>query len=305
MLIINEPDGFGAAPVLKYIPPRIRRHLFEGDLKTAEELRLRCGLPAVLHSHEGVFYISPSGVTADKSRAVTVTRSDMNEGMELICSSSVYAAEDEIRSGYVTVEGGSRVGISGTAVTDRGGITFIRNVSSLNYRFPHEFINCSEKVISCMSSGGRLRSTLIISPPGCGKTTMLRDMARSLSYSGCKVSIADERREIAGMHDGRSSFDIGFSDVLEGVDKSVGMLLLLRSMSPDVIIADEIGAARDIQAMKKVAASGVVLVASLHAGSLEEARSREELAGLLPLFGCIAVLSREHGAGTLSEVLAV
>ncbi len=301
MLILNEPAGT-YAPVLKYVPPRIRKRLFADEMNTAEELRLRCGLPPVVYTFEGRKYVSERGLSDTFDKTFIVTAEDLREGMELICASSVYAVEEEIRSGFVTVEGGSRVGLAGTAVTEGGAVTFIKNVSSLNYRFPREIINCSERVIEKMCAGGRLRSTLIISPPGCGKTTMLRDIARSLSYSGYKVSIADERREIAGMHGGLSGFDIGFADVLEGVDKSVGMITMLRSMSPEVIVADEIGTEADIRAMQTITTSGVVLVASIHARSIEELERREDLKGLLPLFECMAVLSREHGTGTVAEV---
>ena len=302
MLIVNEPDAGLYMPVLRYVPPRIRKYLFTKDIDEAEELRLRCGCAPVLYTRTGMKYISEKGLSDKHTSPLIVSRADIRDGMELICASSVYAVEDEIKNGFVTVEGGSRVGISGTAVLENERISFIKNVSSLNYRFSREVINCSEPVMGKIACGG-VRSTLIISPPGCGKTTMLRDISRSLSYSGYKVSIVDERREIAGMNDGRSSFDIGFADVLEGVEKSVGMLLMLRSMSPDVIVADEIGTDRDIHAAEKIAVSGVKLIAAIHARSFEELKKRFDVQRLLSLFECFVTLSKDKGAGTVSEVV--
>ena len=197
--------------------------------------------------------------------AVIVTGNDIKRGMELVSRSSVYAFENEIRNGYITLSGGHRVGISGDAVTENGKISHIRTVQSLNYRFAREVIGAADSVIDRIFDGGEIKNTLIVSPPMCGKTTMLRDVARQLSEKGKKVSIVDERGEIAAFSFGISPFRLGANcDVLSGVNKADGMLVMLRSMSPDVIITDEIGDDRDFEAIREIKKRGVKVITTLH-----------------------------------------
>ena len=157
------------------------------------------------------------------------------------------------------------MGISGDAAISEGKLSHIRYVQSLNYRYARQVIGAADGVMDRIFDGTRIRNTLIVSPPMCGKTTMLRDVARSLSLSGKKVSIVDERGEIAALSGGVPTFSLGANcDVLAGVNKAEGMILMLRAMSPDVIITDEIGGRADFEAIEEIKKRGVAIITSLH-----------------------------------------
>ncbi|MCC8169046.1 MAG: Flp pilus assembly complex ATPase component TadA [Oscillospiraceae bacterium] len=195
------------------------------------------------------------------------------------------------------------MGITGTAVAENGEIGFLKEVSSLNYRLAREVIGVADKVINQIADGRNVKSTLIISPPGAGKTTMLRDIAHQLSYRGIRVSIVDERREIAAMNEGRSAFDLGFStDVLEGAKKAEGMLMMLRSMSPEVIITDEIGRGEDAEAIEKIINSGVKIITTVHGENRNQLLKRRDLRETLRYFEVFLTLSKRRGAGTVEEI---
>lgn len=300
MVIINALPSISGETILKYIPSRIRRYLYNDDLSNAEEIRIRIGHPVVIHKalKNDILY---SG--AKSKNPVIATRKDMEEGLELITGSSLYAAEDEIKDGYVTVEGGCRIGICGKCVIKNGDISFIKNISGLNYRFAREILTAAETIYNNVVTDGIVKNTLIISPPACGKTTMLRDLVRRISNSGKKVSVIDERREIAGISDGIPYFDLGSNtDVLEGSGKSDGMLMMLRSMSPDVIVTDEIGDEKDVYAIEQAVKCGVSVITSVHARNRAQAGSRSAISKILPYFECIITLSGRNGAGTVEEV---
>lgn len=252
--------------ILCSLPERIRNITRTLDFSDIFEIRLRRGMPLAVSRIHGIFYITPDGgVTADYKEGYIVTEGDILRGMELITRSSVYAYEDEIRNGYVTLSGGHRVGICGDAVLSSGKISQIRKVHSLNYRIAREVIGCSDSIINSIISAGQIKNTLLVSPPMYGKTTMLRDIARSLSLMGKRVCIVDERGEIAACTTGLPSFDLGANcDVLSGAPKAEGMLFLLRSMAPDVIITDEIGDIADFEAITEIKKRGVKIITSLH-----------------------------------------
>lgn len=248
------------------LPERVRSLLSGIVLDGLCEVRLRRGVQLALTYADGTYYITPKGrLTTSYTDGVIITQSDIERGMELITKSSVYAFEDEIRNGFVTIEGGHRVGICGETVTESGKISHIRKVQSLNYRFAREIIGAADGIMDRIIKDGIIKNTLIVSPPMCGKTTLLRDIARQLSNMGKRVSIVDERREIAASYDGVPAFDLGANcDVLSGVSKCSGMLFMLRSMSPDVIITDEIGEEEDFMAIREIKKRGVKIITTLH-----------------------------------------
>ena len=176
----------------------------------------------------------------------------------------------------------------------------------MNIRFAKEFKGCSDKIASYLVGGdGRPLSTLIVSPPGCGKTTMLRDICRSLSSRRLKIAVCDERSEIAGMYNSQPSFDLGpRTDVLDGAAKAQGIQMLIRSMSPDVIITDEIGKKEDLEAARQCLRSGVALITSIH-GSRQEDLNKSEIAPLITssFFENIIFLSNRQGPGFVEEVI--
>lgn len=304
MYIATNETVSSRSEVLDCMPANIRRRMFNINLDEAREIRLSAGKPLSVYFSDGCYYLNQRGnLTRIPNGAVKVSRADIDEAVELASKSSVYSVKDEIKNGFLTISGGHRVGIAGTAVSENGGIEFLRDISSLNYRLASEVIGAADKVIEKITDGRTVKSTLIISPPGAGKTTMLRDIARQLSYRGFRVSIADERREIAAMCEGKSPFDLGFStDVLEGAPKDKGMNILLRSMSPDVIMTDEIGRAEDIAAMEKVINSGVKIITTVHGENRNQLFNRRDLREVCRYFDVFLTLSKRKGAGTIEEV---
>lgn len=290
--------------ILNYMPSNIRRRLFNINLDEADEIRLNIGKPVSIYFFDGCYYISPKGsLTRLPNNAVRATKGDIEEAMELAAGSSVYSVRDEIRNGFITISGGHRIGVTGTAVRDNGEIGFLRDVSGLNYRLAREIVGAADKVIDKITDGQTVKNTLIISPPGAGKTTLLRDISRQLSYKSIRVSIVDERREIAAMYDGRSAFDLGFfADVLEGASKADGMLMMLRSMSPQVIVTDEIGRTEDIAAIEKTVNSGVKIITTVHAENRRQLLKRRDLREACRYFDLFVTLSKRRGAGTIEEV---
>ena len=251
---------------LTALPEKIRSPVSKSGTDRLLEVRMRCGegLIAVLRS--GSYLLSPEGeLLRERKNAVTVTESDIKSALELITCFSLYAYENELRNGFITIAGGHRIGVCGEANMSQGAITHLKSIQSLNYRFAREIIGCSDKYIDKIIVGGNIKNTLIVSPPMCGKTTLLRDIARNLSLLGKRVSIIDERGELASVSNGSSPFDLGFGcDILSGASKAEGMLYMLRSMSPDVIITDEIGGSADLEAIREIKKRGVSVIASLH-----------------------------------------
>ena len=291
--------------ILRYMPREIRRYMYNIDLAGVQEIRMRIDKPLMIKYPEGYLYLGRrSNLTALPGSALKVTRTMLDEAVEKAAASSVYSVKDEIKNGFITVRGGHRIGITGTAVINGNRVEFIKDVSGLCYRLAREVIGASDRVIDKIAAQSGIKNTLIISPPGAGKTTMLRDIARQLSYKGYSVSIVDERRELAALYEGRSAFDLGFNtDVLEGVDKAEGMLMVLRAMSPDVIITDELGTSGDIAAIEKITNSGTAVIASIHGNGMDMLSRRKDLEAMLGFFDVVITLSRRNGVGTVEELL--
>ena len=304
MLIVNNEQAYQNHPILQYIPRKIRRCLYSIDFDGLEEIRLRQGRPVMLYYCDAAYFITSKGMLAKSpEQVVCITKQDILEGMELICEASVYAVENEIRNGFITIGGGSRVGITGTAVVDHGMISNIKNISGLNYRVAREMIGISDKLMDAVMPGGKIQNTLLISPPQCGKTTLLRDIIRNISQRGHKIGVADERSELAAMTNGYPGYDLGYAcDVLEGAPKSQAMLMLLRSMSPEVIATDELGGKADIAAITKIMHAGVKIIATIHSENRMELARRPDAKALLEHFDCLITLSRKNGVGTVEEI---
>lgn len=221
---------------------------------------------------------------------------------------SYYAYEEDLAKGFITIDGGHRVGVCGKAVMEKGKVVLIRDVSSLNIRYSREIIGCSDPLTKlAVNDDGSLNNVLIASPPGCGKTTLLRDFVRNISLRGYKVGICDERSEIAGMYQGISAYRFGtMVDVLDGCPKAEGMSMMIRAMAPQLIAADEIGRKEDIEAIRACAASGVKIMTTMHGGSMEEL-SRSGFRAVIEerIFDCVIFLSKSPRAGTVKEVFHV
>lgn len=271
--------------ILKIFPLHIRNELRDAleQLENIEEIRIRVCQPVIFTAgrQEYFFTLQPEHLTKDSKYAYLVTEQDISDMLVFISRYSLFAFEEEVRSGFITIEGGHRVGLSGQAVFHEGWMQTIRNISYLNIRISHEKKECARRLVPHLYRQPKERqsgiyNTLLISPPGKGKTTLLRDMVRLLSdgtkeHAGLKVSVVDERSEIAGCYRGVPQNDVGMrTDVLDSCPKSSGMMLLIRTMSPQVVAVDELGSKEDVQAVAYAIRCGCSILGSVHAKDLDE-----------------------------------
>lgn len=263
--------------ILTLLPVRIAKAVAVRIGEAAvEEIRLRTARPPQIVTAKDEVLAECASFTADEAK----------ELLEKLCRHSVYSMEEELRQGFITLEGGMRVGVCGRPVIRNGAILRLVDVYGFNIRFTAEATGCAEGVLKHISEHGYPLSSLIVSPPAGGKTTLLRDIARCISDGvgmlPQKVAIADERGELAGCIGGRPSFDIGArTDVFDMTPKAEAISMLVRTMSPNVIITDEIGSPRDTEAISEAARCGVCVIASAHAASRDDLFKRKSLR---PLF---------------------
>jgi stage III sporulation protein AA len=280
-------------------------------IKEVEELRLRAKKPLIVKIKTKEYYLSKEkGLTLDMNKAYRTSIEDIKKTLELMSNFSLYSIGDELKNGYITLPGGHRVGISGKTVSEGGLVKTISYVSGLNIRLSHEIIGCSDKIIEEIALPN-IKHTLIISPPGCGKTTLLRDIARQLSngvegmFKGVNTCIVDERSEIAGCYMGVAQNDIGVrTDVLDGCPKAVGMMMFLRSMAPKVIIVDEIGSKDDVKAIESIVNAGVKIISTIHGNSIEDVMEKPDMAELIKrrIFERYILLGYKNGPGHIEAV---
>lgn len=301
--------------VLEFLPLNIAGVIKEErDWNCSEliEIRLRVNQPLQLITYyKDVFPLNL------ENQFIKVTERDIETAFLLLTRNSVYAIERQLKEGFITVPGGHRVGFTGQAVLEKGKISLIKDINSLNYRITHEIIGSGEKIVEKIynQESDCLYNTLIISPPLCGKTTLLRDLLRIISNGfqkyglrGRKTALVDERSEIAGAYNGVPQNMIGSrTDLLDNCPKAEGIMLLLRSMSPEVIVVDEIGREEDIVAIREVINSGVNLLATVHGRDFQSLFQRPSIKKLLleKVFERYIVLSKRKGIGTLEKILDV
>jgi stage III sporulation protein AA len=280
-----------------------------------EEIRIREDRPLeIVYSGTYRFVSGQGGLLEHPSRAYRPTRDDCIRLLELLTHYSVYSFEEQLRCGYITVCGGHRVGLAGRTVTENGKVRLLKDISGFNIRIARDIAGAADRVLPYLLDypARKPHHTLVVSPPQQGKTTLIRDLARRISQGfpsgadrGLKVGIVDERSEIAACVKGVPRFDLGpRTDVLDGCPKAEGMMMLLRSMSPDVLVVDEIGRPEDAEAVREALHAGSRVIATAHGNGLEDVRNRPILRELIrdAIFSRYVVLSRKYGAGTLEAV---
>ncbi len=295
------------AAVLRAAPPEL--------LAQAGEVRIRAGKPLILVSGGGDTFLDACGQPAALGDAFIANGDDVARTMQLICRNSLYACEEELRQGFITVPGGHRIGIVGQAVMTGGELKTLKNISAMNIRLAREIRGAADAVMPYAVNGAcRVFNSLVISPPRCGKTTVLRDMARQLSsgigrlgFAGVQVGIVDERSELAACQDGVPTADLGpRADVLDGCPKAIGMLMLIRSMAPQVIVTDELGREADAVAVREASHAGVAVVASAHGQDIADIAARPFLGELIAerIFERYIILGDTPSAGTVQVIAA-
>ncbi len=277
--------------LLPEIATQIRQ--FSVSVEKIQEIRLRAEAPMVILAG-GVLHTGQSVFSGDAIQRIA----------QRLCQNSVYARQEEMKNGFITLAGGHRVGFCGRTVTENGQIRYLTDISSINLRIAHQIIGVADRVLPYLIHNGDIYNTLIVSPPACGKTTLLRDIARQLGSEkyGFRVGIADERGEIAAMHRGVPQNDIGiYTDVYDGCPKAEAMQMLLRGMSPRVVITDELGGEGDEEAVKALVHAGVRVICSLHGTGREDALARPGIGALLHagIFRKVVTLG---GIGTILSV---
>lgn len=308
----NYPASKGLREVLAYLPPglkRILQYLDEPQCRELEEIRLRIGRPLMLRLLDRECTLDSKGLFHNElDRGYIVSEDDLRRTMAGIMDNSLYAYEEDINRGFITIPGGHRVGLAGQVLVQGGEVRRVKDFSSLCIRLAREVPGCARPLFSLICPRPQeLLNTLIISPPRCGKTTILRDVARFLSaggssWAGCNVALIDERSELAGCYLGIPQLNVGpRTDVLDGCPKHLGMGMALRALSPRVIITDELGSRKDVEAVRECVNAGVQVISTVHASSLEELRMRPMLNELLNLkvFSLAIFLSRRQGPGSL------
>jgi stage III sporulation protein AA len=296
--------------VLAWMPATLRTALSAVPshiASKAEEIRIREGRPLEVGFAGGFIFVDGNGrITDDPGLGYRPTRDDCLKLLDMATNHSLYTMEEQLRRGYITVEGGHRIGLAGRAVLERGAVRGLKEIGGFNIRIAREARGCAEGLLPGLWDAKRnaLASTLIVSPPQRGKTTLLRDLARIVAQTR-KVGIVDERSEIAACVNGRPSFDVGpRTDVLDACPKAEGMMMMIRALSPEVIIVDEIGREEDAAAVLEALHAGIAVVATAHGLDLEDVRERPTLSSLLRAraFGRIVSLRPTGPPGSIQTV---
>lgn len=281
MLNINEILSYFPRKIANEINKRINGEKAPQDINLLEEIRIRSSKPVILK------FTNKEEVLEN----VITTQEEILEIVQHICNNSIYSYQNQICNGYITLKGGHRVGITGSVIIADGKVTNINYISSLNFRISKQIIGASSRILKFVLNveENSVYNTLIISPPGVGKTTMLRDLIRKISngmeqinYEGITVGLVDERGEIAAMYKGVPQNEVGLrTDILDNIPKWLGMQMLIRSMAPKVIVADEIGNQKDIEAINYAVCSGIKGIFTVHGKNIEDIQLNPEINKLI------------------------
>lgn len=290
----------------------LNQHLYQAVMKVpnyikaqVQEVHIRTKKPVSLYCGNITYYLTTENqlISCFADNMLMASVSDVQECFQNICCYSVYTRQSEIKNGYITMRGGHRAGICGTAVYNNTEITNIRDISSINIRIAREIKGISEKILKRidLNKGG----ALICGAPSCGKTTVLRDISRILSTEkNLKVCVVDERGELGGTYSGVVQNDLGLCDVLDGYYKKDGIMHAIRCMSPNVVVCDEIGTDEEAVGIRECLNSGVSILASVHCADLKELLTKPQTRRLLDTsaFEYIVFLSDRKTPGVMREI---
>lgn len=299
--------------IAKLFPARIRQALLQArfDMEEVYEIRLRVNAPLILiYQGREYFLTETGGFSREASEACFVSAEDLRETLEYVSSYSMYAFEEEIRQGFITIQGGHRVGIAGKTILEGNKIKSVKYISYINLRLSHQIKGCASPILPYIIKNNRICHTLIISPPRCGKTTLLRDLIRQVSNGsqylpGVSVGVVDERSEIGGSYQGIPQNDLGIrTDVLDCCPKAEGMMMLIRSMSPQVVAVDELGDYEDIHAIESVLHCGCRLFATVHGSSIDDMKRKPLMQRLMQekVFERYIILHNQDRAGHVRAI---
>lgn len=285
-----------SSDILSFFPPSLNEifKLNSEVWNTAEEIRVRINQPLCIKRNDDEIFLNKK-----------VGQEEIIRLLENFSNNSIYSVQSEINNGFLTLKGGHRVGISGTTVFEDEKIKNIKFISSLNIRIAREIKDCSKSIIHYIVNKNTFSNTLIISPPGCGKTTILRDMIRNLSngfdsFKGNNIGLADERGEVAAVYKGVPQNDVGMrTDIMNDCLKYIGMNMLIRSMGPQIIATDEIGGTNDEDAINCAVNSGIKLLLTSHGASINDVPKK-----LIDnrVFSNIVVLTRKRKPGEIKNI---
>ncbi|MCL2555795.1 MAG: Flp pilus assembly complex ATPase component TadA [Firmicutes bacterium] len=286
---------------LKFLPSVLLLALQKLDIAHLQEIRIRGNKPVrVLYQNNFIVLLTPC-----KTQKIIITSEQIAQIVLRAAEFSIYAFNNQLSCGYITIQGGIRIGVAGELVYEGHIVKTQKNFTSLVIRIPHEIYGCANRAYKCIQNS-KNKNTLIISPPGAGKTTLLRDLTRQISNAGNNILLVDERNEIAACLDGIARLDIGDNtDIINNAQKDYAFSFGIRSLRPDYIITDELANEQDIKTAIYVSKCGVKIIASVHADSIFDLKNREEFNGILEqkIFGRYIILSSKNGAGTFEAIL--
>ncbi len=306
--------------ILNYFPPALKAlflKLPEPFFRELTEIRFRVSQPVIVLTGREEYFLSEQGdLVKNQKKSKIFTQKEGEILFRNFANFSVYALEEELKNGFITLPGGHRVGLSGKAVMRQGELIRLTDISGFNIRISREVKGAADRLLEgVLDKDGSIYNTLIVSPPRLGKTTILRDLIRQLSNGdekrgrrGYKVGLIDERSEIACMEKGIPQLDVGIrTDVLDGSPKAEGILLFLRTMSPEIIAMDELGKKEDIMAVEDSINCGVKIIATIHAKGWEDLQQRLALKMLLQkkMFQRLIILGNSKGIGTVEKIMTL
>lgn len=276
------------ADFMKFFPEYLRKCFLQVHIKpkTINEIRIRINRPVIVNVNNTEVYINETGLVFDAAKGYCMQQREFHKMMECMCNYSLYAYEEELKQGYLTIEGGHRAGVCGSMIVKDNKVYGIRNITCMNLRISNEWKGCADELVGHLRKQG-LMNVLIISAPGKGKTTLLRDLIRQISddtkhFPGISISLIDERGEIASCLQGIPQKDVGIrTDVYDGCPKTEGMMMAVRSMGPGLLAIDEIGGEDDIRALSYAGRCGCYVFATVHGEDLAELEQKPWIGMLL------------------------